>query len=284
MKQSTSKDFNLQEVLRLHELWLRGKNGGVRADLSGMNLCGINLHGANLREAILVKADLSRANLHEADLFGAHMDKTVFVCADLSFSNMRHANAESANFSHACLNGANLRAAELVNSLFIGAALYDACLMESRLYGADFSGAYLGGSNFTKAQIDASVQLDRAHLDYTTVGLNMECPASGAFIAWKKAAYGFGDVIVKLLIPEDALRSGGTTRKCRASKATVLEIQDYYGTRLGDDVVAHSFFDSDFEYAVGKTVSVDNFDIDRWTTCSTGIHFFMDRHDAVTYR
>lgn len=249
-----------------------------------MNLCGINLQGANLRDAILVKADLSRANLFEADLFGAHMNKTVFVCADLSFSNMRHANAESAIFSYARLRAADLRNAELANSLFIGAELYDACLMHSKLYGVDFSGASLGGSNFTNAQIDASVQLDRAYLDYTTVGLNMACPASGAFIAWKKAACGFGHVIVKLLIPEDALRSGGTTRKCRANKATVLEIQDYYGTRLGDDVVAHSFFDSDFEYAVGKTVSVDNFDIDRWKTCSTGIHFFMDRHDAVTYR
>src|SRR6185437_601233 len=46
-------------------------------------------------------------------------------------------------------------------------------------------------------------------------------PEEGAFIGFKKCQ---GGVIVKLLIPEDAKRSHGTERKCRASKAVVLDV------------------------------------------------------------
>lgn len=36
-------------------------------------------------------------------------------------------------------------------------------------------------------------------------------------------------------------------------------------------------------YEVGKTVSVDDFDENRWHECSTGIHFFITREEAVRY-
>ena len=38
-----------------------------------------------------------------------------------------------------------------------------------------------------------------------------------------------------------------------------------------------------FKYTVGETVEVKDFDPDRWNECSTGIHFFMDRQEAVEY-
>ena len=38
----------LAEVLHLHQLWLRDKEGGVRANLVRANLYGANLYGANL--------------------------------------------------------------------------------------------------------------------------------------------------------------------------------------------------------------------------------------------
>lgn len=36
-------------------------------------------------------------------------------------------------------------------------------------------------------------------------------------------------------------------------------------------------------YEVGKTVKVDDFDEDRWSECSRGIHFFMNRQEAIDY-
>ena len=57
----------IEEVVRLHGMWLRVEAGGVRA----------NLTGANLRGAILSGADLSQANLSEADLSGADLSGAI---------------------------------------------------------------------------------------------------------------------------------------------------------------------------------------------------------------
>lgn len=56
----------ITETLRLHKMWLRGEDGGKRADLSGANLSGANLSGADLYGANLSRANLSRANLYGA--------------------------------------------------------------------------------------------------------------------------------------------------------------------------------------------------------------------------
>lgn len=74
-----SKTVNLQKVLEKHMMWLSGKEGGERANLSGANLSRANLRGANLSGANLSGADLSGANLSEAnlsraDLRGADLD------------------------------------------------------------------------------------------------------------------------------------------------------------------------------------------------------------------
>ena len=38
-----------------------------------------------------------------------------------------------------------------------------------------------------------------------------------------------------------------------------------------------------FTYEVGKTYEVNDFDDNRWNECSTGIHFFITRDEAVKY-
>jgi len=45
MKKNT---FPLKEILRKHDLYTMGLQGGRRADLSGADLSGANLVGANL--------------------------------------------------------------------------------------------------------------------------------------------------------------------------------------------------------------------------------------------
>ena len=104
------------------------------------------------------------------------------------------------------------------------------------------------------------------------------CPDFGMFIGFKKAS----GYIVVLEIPEDAKRLSATGRKCRCDKAKVLEIQNIDGTKANVTKVA-SDYDPNFVYGVGKTVSVDNFCEDRWEECSPGIHFFINRQEAVNY-
>ena len=200
------------------------------------DLSGANLRDANLRGADLRGADLRYADLHGADLGGADLSGADLHGADLSGADLRDAN----------LGGANLR----------GANLRDANLGGADLSGADLRGADLGGVQYNE----------------NTAFFALQCPDEGAFVAWKKCE---NNVIVKLLIPEDAKRSSATSRKCRASKAIVLEV---IGAEKG---VSHN--DASFVYEVGKEVVADSFDDDRWNECSHGIHFFISRNEAENY-
>ena len=83
------------------------------------------------------------------------------------------------------------------------------------------------------------------------------------------------------MIPEDAKRSSATTMKCRCDKAKVLDIENILTGKKIKKVSSN--YDSDFVYRVGEIVSVDNFDDNRWNECSTGIHFFMNRENAINY-
>ena len=149
---------------------------------------------------------------------------------------------------------------------------------------ADLRGANLGGANLQEADLRGA-NLGGADLRgaKNVPFIPMACPDTGTFVAWKQCQTSDSMVIVKLLIPEDAKRSSGTGRKCRSDKAVVLEIQDMDGEAL-EGVVARSIFDSLFTYEVGKTVEPrEPFDGCRWNECGSGIHFFINRQEAVNY-
>ena len=101
MKTYTKEELN--DILRLHKLWLTDDENGVRA-----NLTGADLSGANLSRADLSRANLSGANLSGADLSGANL-----TGADLSGANLSGANLSGANLSGANLSGVNLTGAYL---------------------------------------------------------------------------------------------------------------------------------------------------------------------------
>jgi len=69
------KTEQLNEILRLHRLWLAGDASGLEANLSGANLSGANLSWANLSRANLSEANLSEANLSEANLSEANLSE-----------------------------------------------------------------------------------------------------------------------------------------------------------------------------------------------------------------
>ena len=63
----------LKKVLTQHKLWLEGAEGGVKADLSGVDLRRADLRRADLLGANLLGADLRDANLLGANLLGADL-------------------------------------------------------------------------------------------------------------------------------------------------------------------------------------------------------------------
>ena len=214
----------LKAILGKHLKWLRGEDGGERANLFGANLSRADLSGANLFEANLSRANLSGANLSGANLF--------------------EANLFEANLFRANLSGADL-------------------------FEANLSGANLSGANY----------IEKAKNLFYPIA----CPEIGAFVGWKKARVKTGghECIVKLEITEDAVRSSATGRKCRCSKATVLEIQDLEGNVLEQAAVSDR--DENFHYIPGTVASVLDFDENRWNECSTGIHFYITREEAVRH-
>lgn len=154
---------------------------------------------------------------------------------------------------------------------------YD-CLHDADLYGADLSGADLSGANLYGADLSG------ASLSELTIAQTSIIPDDGDIIGWKKTyADNKTPIIVKLLIPADAQRSNSTGRKCRASKARILDLQDAQGNSLPPDTTAYSEHDTDFTYKKGETIHVEDFDTNRWKECAPGIHFFITRIEAVEY-
>ena len=62
----------------------------------------------------------------------------------------------------------------------------------------------------------------------------------------------------------------------------MLTISNLDGTDANISSVS-SDRDESFIYTVGKVVEVPDFDTYRWNDCSAGIHFFINRQEAVEY-
>lgn len=223
-----------------------------KAVKEGISLFSADLEGADLRYANLYKADLCHANLRNANL-----DHACFNHADLRFADFYNAKLTHTGFS--CTN---LRSAD-----FCGTFLMDVCL-----YGAD-----LRHANFRHAKF-YDIDLREAK---SIPFIPLACPSEGSFIGWKKITKNNEELLIKLLIPEDAKRSSATSTKCRCDKAKVLEITNIdNGSNI--EVITNTCYHP-CVYQVGEYVYPDYFDENRWKECSHGIHFFINKQEALNY-
>lgn len=287
----------LKTILENHRHWLNRDCAGwekMRADLYTADLHGADLSDANLTEAILAYSDLSDANLSWATLNGANLVGASLYQAALNDAylvgtnmfgvdlrgaslkrtymcdaNLHGAYLNKANLCYAKLNRADLALASLPGARLAGADLSQADLYNANLYGADLAYCKIENTNLHKA-----ILVGAENVPY----IPMTCPEKGSFIGWKKAS----GKIVCLEIQEDAKRSSATSRKCRCDKAKVLSITHINGDNYEHAEVA-SDHDPSFLYKIGETVTVDDFNENRWNECAAGIHFFMNRMEAVQY-
>ena len=234
------------------------ESNGIRADLSGVDLEYANFYGDDLRYA----------DLSGADLYGAYIEGANLRHANLSGANLYGANLSGANLGCADLSGANLGCADLSDADLSCANLRDANLGCADLGYADLSDADLSCANLWSTDLSC----------VKNIFFPMACPEKGSFIAFKKAGF----YIIELFIPSNAKRCSATSRKCRCSKAKVISITTLSGDKTNITEV-HSTYDPNFIYKLGEYVEVKNFDNNRWNECSTGIHFFITRQEAVNY-
>lgn len=212
----------------------------------------------NLTGYLLKDMDLSGRDLASVDFSDSNFENIDLTDADLSGSILRHVM-----FTPGC----SLRGAKLIDADISG-SIFRYCDMS----GTDMRGANLFCSNFEHADMSDITANEKTRYYY------MRCPEKGPFLGYKRC---FNDSLVQLLIPADAKRVSATTDACRCSKAKVLTIKSFdYRIRLQE---AWSVVDEDFVYRVGEYVSVPDFNEDRWTESTTGIHFWMTREEAYSY-
>jgi len=196
-------------------------------------------------------------------------DAVIFASAALTVKDaLVEAASKKKDLRGADLQGAYLQGANLQGAYLQGADLRRADLRRADLRRANLQGAYLRGADLQGAYLQGALNAESALARIQFI------PETGGFEAWKKCS---GGVIVKLLIPEDAKRSHGSERKCRASKAVVLEVfgAEYARSGGGYGIV---------KYRKGATVEpLNGWDEDRWNVCSSGIHFFLTRIEAEEY-
>ena len=233
------KQEELNKILQDHEKWLRSE-GEKRANLQGFDLREVDLQGVNLQWA----------NLQGVNLQGAHLRE-----ADLRWADLREANLQEANLQGVNLQGVNLQGVNLQ-----GAELQEANLQEANLQWANLRLADLKGADLRNC-----------------FALQLQCPESGGFTAYKKLA---NELICELWVLPEAKRSSATARKCRCDKAKIISITDKDGNEY---TYGFSVWDSNFKYRVGEIVEVENFNEDRWNECSAGIHFFITKQEATDY-
>ena len=189
--------------------------------------------------------------------------------ANLAGACLAWADIDGADLEGADLEGADLAWADLAEAILIGAKLEDADLKGAFLEGADLTEADITGAHLTGANLNAA-----KNIPY----IPLSCPSEGAFVAWKKVEEKY---LVKLQIPEDARRSSATTRKCRCDKALVLDITSLDGEEHYDEVTNNNYKET--VYKVGEFVYPDSFDENRWNECSNGIHFVVNKEDAIDH-
>ena len=211
------------------------------------------------KENNTIKDTLQEAVRQDADLVDAYL-----VGADLRGADLGGADLVGAYLRGAYLRGAYLRGAYLRGADLVGAYLRGAYLVGADLGGADLRGADLRGADLRGAK----------NIPY----IPLNCPSDGAFTGWKKV----GDYIIELEIPTDARRLSSISYKCRCDKALVKSITLISDTSCQVEAVVNKSY-TDCHYKVGELVLPDSFDEDRWNECSHGIHFFINKQDAINY-
>ena len=164
--------MNIKEKIELHKKWINKEPGGIKLDLSNMNLsyhvfrhCDLreaNLSGAdlshtNLSHALLTNADLSHSDLRYADLNNVKAANANFIGANANHCYMDRASITHSNLSHANFNFACAPHADFNGSNFSWSNLTGSTLCTSSLNGTNFTQANIKNSNLNNVQIKDAI-------------------------------------------------------------------------------------------------------------------------------
>lgn len=255
-----------------------------RARLSKLNLSGSNL---NIARSNFRFAEISDAIFYGTYFIENRCEKAYFINASFRRSFFRDNKFVNTSFADCDFTAASLRWQS-----------FDSCnFINCNFANSSIGSAIFNGCGFKNCDFDLADMPNWFHPSYMKGCTNvpympMACPDEGEFMGYKVAItedtklnqLGPRKVLVTLRIPSDAKRSAAGGRKCRCNKAQVVAIEPaesrYVGTTIRTARSAHDFA---FKYRVGEEVFVTKFDENPWNECAPGIHFFMNKKEALLY-
>ena len=266
------------------------------------------LSGLNFDDTAIFDSDFSDGILHDCHLgVEARLENSVFIGTFIGGGSLRcmvtNCIFDWSTFDTVCANNATFygcvfKGAKFIKCSMRGISFLNCSFLNCTFESCDFSYANMRDTGFTATRF-LDCDFYSANLPETFAPRSLEycknvpyipmvCPEEGEFIGYKKAwinYHGFRYyVIVTLCIPADARRSSGTGRKCRCDKAIVEKMEWVSAGPSINPSIAHSIHNHDFHYVAGRVVQPTNgFCEDRWKTCAGGIHFFMNKQEAIDY-
>ena len=249
LKTITQKEFD--EMVNEYEKWIKKEFKDDRKPIKYFSIFKLNLSYYNLSNLKIKNKDLPYIVAYNCLL-----NNVSFEDCNLEYADIRCSKFKNTNFINCNLSYGDFLCDEFINT--------------------DLSTCDIKKCNFNNSSFGNTTMPDYP----------MTCPEKGNFIGYKIVC----DInnyrkkyILKLEIPKDAKRSSATSNKCRCDKAKVLEIQNLDGSIAENITKVKSLYTSDFIYKLGETVEEPKFDECRWYECAPGIHFFMNREEAVNY-
>lgn len=246
--------------------------------------------GYILSTHIIVDGDGSRNNLSFFSQISLRYNKCIFrniyineidtntIDLDDEVAIITGSSFHDCYFDHVIFDSCRLRSLGFFDTFFRNVSFLQTILRDCIIIDCAFEGYLFHDCNI----------IDCSDLSF----IPLACPSDGGFIGWKKALRNIDysihpddegyHVLIKLYIPADAKRSSATGNKCRCSKAKVLDITSLDEKEHFDE--AYSIYVHDFKYKVGEYVEPrGTFNEDRFDKCSAGIHFFINKQDAIDY-
>lgn len=266
-------DEELKVILKNHIHYLR-KDCDNWQDLYA-KLSGVDLSGKDLSYAVLCSIDLDNSILDHTNLTSANLCRSRLNNTRITNANLRHANLSYTNIAYVDLYSSDICYATFEHAYAVGANF-----VNTKAISTNFEFTDLRFANLFNMQRGMHTMFNGANLKDVSYPprISLACPDTGSFIGWKKAS----NKIIKLLIPEDAIRLSNTQLQCRCNKAIVIGIEEFSGINADVNEVP-SDFDVNFIYKIGREVVVKDFCKDWQTRYAPGIHFFINRQDAVEW-
>ena len=292
-------------------------------DLRGANLehsvlMHTSFRGCDLRDANLDYTTMYFTNFEHTSLTGSSLRYSSikytrapwveFIRADLEFASISYSSFSSSNLNGANLCGMSSIMTDWAYCLFHDAILTGSHFRKCNLISVNLSCAKLSEAEFDESAMDNAVfsnsDITKATFDKSSISTALFDNVTGELIDFRKgkvlrediigykkcrfihSTYDIYDrfgpgllAIVTLLIPKGATVFSINGNKCRTNRAKVIAINDIMGAPLPRAQSCYKYM----SYYVGDEFNMYDFDCAYNVECGRGIHFFMNKQDAIDY-